>query len=487
MRYLSLLFSALALAAQVEFPHGVASGDVTSTSVVLWTRTGREATVSLELQGERRQTVLATAAHDFTVKVKLEGLEPGRQYAYRFLAGEAESDHGSFTTAPLAGKAVRLKFAFSGDSDGTRVNGAPAINQFEVLDAIREERPDFFLYMGDTVYSDSVHRGDRGPAVTLHQYRETYQVNRELPALRKLLAATSAYVMWDDHEVRNDWDAETVPRSRAVNGRQAFLEYMPVEVDTPESEGCVAPPMFRTFRWGSAAEFFILDERSCRGASVEPECRAPGAARGDFAPGLPALFRMFAGLPATPPNGCVAALNRPGRPMLGGWQLARFKQALAGSTAQFKFVVSEVAISPLFAYPYDRWEGYAAERAEVLQFIQDQAIRQVIFLTADMHANLMQDVRINRFSSGEPVAQEFITGPIAAASLQKELASEAGISAATIGRFRGLLGTNCVALDSFGFGIVEVDPDEGTATITLKDEHGQVLDGGGCQKVLKIL
>ena len=140
----------------------------------------------------------------------------------------------------------------------------------------------------------------------------------------------------------------------------------------------------------------------------------------------------------------------------------------------------------MFAFPYDRWEGFAAERTQLLQFIQDKRLREVIFLTADMHANLIQDVRINRFSETEPLAREFVAGPIATYTLQKELTRSAGISPATVSRLRGLFGTTCAQLDAFGYGVVDLDPELGTATITLKDERGQVLEEGGCQSVIKI-
>jgi phosphodiesterase/alkaline phosphatase D-like protein len=235
-------------------------------------------------------------------------------------------------------------------------------------------------------------------------------------------------------------------------------------------------------RWGAAAEFFLLDERSCRTATAAAACTPDGGTRADLAPQLPSLYRILMGLPAAPPAGCLAALARPEASMLGPEQLRRFLDALGSSTATFKFVVSEVAISPLLAAPYDRWEGYGAERATVLSFIRERNIPNVFFLTADLHANLSQDVKINRFTETQGVAREFITGPIAAETMQIQLKS-GGVNEAMVERYRGLVGTDCLDLNTVGYGLVEVDPAEGTATVTLKNERGEVLSQGGCREV----
>ena len=73
-----------------------------------------------------------------------------------------------------------------------------------------------------------------------------------------------------------------------------------------------------------------------------------------------------------------------------------------------------VSIQQTFALPYDGWEGYGAERKEILNFIRDNAIKNVIFLTTDLHLNLMNEVFIDRFADPAPIAYEVVTGPIGA-------------------------------------------------------------------------
>ncbi|MCP5109757.1 MAG: hypothetical protein GY953_02860, partial [bacterium] len=232
---------------------------------------------------------------------------------------------------------------------------------------------------------------------------------------------------------------------------------------------CIQQPFFRYIRWGSEVDIIILDERSCRGPTAESACLLE-TGEPDQAPLAPALFRSLAGIGQGPPPGCVEALSDPSRTLLGATQKYLLKTYLRYSTARFKFIVNEVTIQQYFALPYDRWEGYAAERAEILNFIRDNRIENVIFLTADAHANVIGEVSVDRFSDAEPIATEFITGPIATTTLEQTL-DEAGFSQGLQNQALNLLGLSCWDLGSFGYGLVEVDIDAGTATVTLKDDN----------------
>src|SRR5206468_2677133 len=149
---------------------------------------------------------------------------------------------------------------YTGDSDGTRLaGGAPAYNDFEVLEAARLEGGDFFVFDGDTIYSDSSFRAT--PAMTLAEYQAAHREVRGYANLRELLASTSVYATMDDHEVVNDYAAQTVDPARFAAGRQAFLDYYPVrETGLLQDATCAGAPLYRKFRWGSQAEVFLLDE-----------------------------------------------------------------------------------------------------------------------------------------------------------------------------------------------------------------------------------
>lgn len=162
------------------FPYGVAAGDVTSTSAVLWTRSNRFLPVAVEVSPDRgfgavAFTAAATPSADRGGSVKLLAgrLNPGTRYFFRFKVGHgAYSDVGTFVTAPAQAASADLRLAFSGDVDGTHVGGAPVFS-LSLLDTAAAERPDVFILLGDTIYSDSAH----GPqaARTLEEYRAKYR------------------------------------------------------------------------------------------------------------------------------------------------------------------------------------------------------------------------------------------------------------------------------------------------------------------------
>lgn len=473
--------------AQVSFTHGVASGDVTPFHVTLWTRTDQETDLTIEVAPNAAfqtlsfsQIVHVSADTDFTAKVRVSALQPGQTYFYRWRQGTAQSEVGSFQTSPFRSVPANVKFAFSGDSDGVKLNGVPFFNNFEVLDAIRTENPDFFIYLGDTIYADSTQRAT--PATTLEEYRAVYKANREFSALRSLLASTSTYAIWDDHEVTNNFEGATVDPTLFAQGRTAFLEYLPVRPRRgPTENTCAAAPFFRVFRWGQEADIIVLDERSCRSASAETECAS------DLAPTLPTALRTqisaVFGAPLPPlPAGCLSTITDPARTFLGTRQKRLLKGYLRHSKARFKFIVNQEPIQQLYVLPYDRWEGYAAERTEILQFIRDHHINNVIFLTTDIHANIINEVFLDHFTAPNPIAHEFVTGPIATFTQEQELqavATRLGVSPdLTVNAFQGILdlvGADCRHLNAFSYGLVEVNSDTHTAAFSLKDAQGVVL------------
>jgi len=514
---IALVVPASAGAATAVFTHGVASGDVTSSRSILWTRVDRaDANIKVEvwpnascLSGQKsfqRSNLKSAAARDFTIKVDATGLAPGTEYCYRFRRGEqAFSPVGRFETAPPEDQPASLEFTYSGDSDGNKkADGQPAFNNFEVLDRAREESSDFFAYIGDTIYSDSSFR-PTGPATTLDEYRAAYKDNRGYPALTNLLASTSIYALLDDHEVLNDFDGQTVDPARYAAGRRAFLEYMPIRPSRVlHDPSCAGDPIYGKFSWGSEVDIFIPDERSCRSGDAETACA------GDLGPTLPSsirttgFFALF--LSPTPPAGCLSAIFDPARTMLGPVQKAKFKQDLAASDAKYKLVFSELGIQQFFANPYDRWEGYGAERNEVLNFIRDEGIDNVIAFTTDNHANLVNQVFIDRFENCPPnptaacplanppntIANELITGPIATNTLKNEILNAfPTMGALAVFAFNSVLdvaGLDCRSIDTYSYGLVHEDASAGTVSVDLKNSAGgPVLNEGSpvgapCQK-----
>lgn len=330
-------------------PVGMAVGDVTPHGAVVWLRADGEGQVSVHYGTEPSlQTFRATSParvsenRDFTAKISIEGLKARTAYFYRAaVSGRKPSPILRFVTAPEPSEAASVRFAFSGDS---RERYQP----FSILDSVRLSQPDFFIHLGDTIYADR-----DWIATELGEFWAKYKANRADLSTRRLLAETSLYVTWDDHEVENDYYGEH-PLARI--GQKAFFDYWPVRQDPLDPYR-----LYRSFRWGRAAELFILDTRQYR----------------DPAAGT----------------------------MLGKKQKAWLLEGLSRSTAWFKFIATSV---PLTDAGSDQWGGYGKERAEILGFIGEKKITGVAFIAADVHYAAVSRV------PGHPGLKEFIVGPIAA-------------------------------------------------------------------------
>ncbi len=466
--------------ATAEFNEGVAAGDVTTTSAILWTRARGGDTVIADIsrdetfaQIDQSIATETSADTDYTVKTKVEGLSPDTRYSYRFRAGDATSDTGRFATPPDPSASRLIRFVFAGDADGSKhSDGTPIYNNFEPLDAATNEQPDFSLFFGDTIYGDKP-----PPATTLADYRAKYKQNRSYDAMRTFLATAATYNTWDDHEVTDNFAGTTVDRDLFDAGRQAFQEYWPIDTAADASK------MYREIRWGKDVDLILLDERSFRDAEADSACTSGSSADplpGVLEPGVPdnvRNIRTFVGLPADLPDGCLSTLDDPSRTMLGDAQKQFLKDRLKSSDATWKVIVNEVPIQQLLALPYDRWEGYAAERREVLEYIRDNNIKNVVFLTTDFHANILGPVGISDFDGAPPVAYEAVVGPVATSPLGQDIQDVIGSGGKTAfnALLTGLVKVDCAEIDTYSYSVVDVDPAAATMTIANKDSSSKEL------------
>jgi alkaline phosphatase D len=489
-----LAVPATSLAASADFTHGVASGDVTQTSAVLWTRAvpiGPAVNVTVDVWKEedcltgqkvfKSKVKAPLAANDYTIKIDAVGLKPGNdpdisaggEYCYRFRrGGEAFSPVGHFKTPPAEDTAADVHLTYDGDQDGTGTFASPCCGTMPALLQTRLANGDFYVANGDNIYSDSSFRTG-GPATTLSEYRDAYKDVLTFPNLTDMRASTSMYALMDDHEVQNDYDGQTVNPARYAAGRQAFLEYHPVrETGLLHDPSCAGDPLYRTVKWGSEVEVFILDTRSCRSGDVQIS-----PCFGDLGPTLPTSlrssfpFNLF--LAPTPPAGCLSAIFNPARTVLGPVQKAAFKNDLLASDAKFKLIQNEYAIQQFHAQPYDRWEGYGAERNEILDFISNNAISNVVFMTTDHHATIQNEVFKDRFTAPATVAQEFVTGSINADTLQTEIVSAFGpLALAAFQAIMNVDAVNCRHLNQPSWGEVTYNSTTDQAKIDSRVESG---------------
>ena len=474
--------AAVAAPAPPGFAYGVAAGEMTPTSARLWTRAPKAGPVTLVLTAvgtTRRFALTASPASDLTVQRTASGLRPGTIYRYRFSQGAVTSVSGRFETAPAPATTAAVRFAISGDADATPGrNGRPGFNGFETYGAMARAGNDFDLNFGDTIYSDS-EVGGSPVARTVPQKWAKYRLGLALEPLRRLRASTGVYSGWDDHEFVNDYSRAEHGVAIYRAGVKAFLDYTPASYDARTGD-------YRSFRWGKNVELFLLDGRSFRSA------KATAACGGDIAPTAPAAVRQaFATLSpalAKPvPQSCLDAIASPQRTLLGAAQLAAFTRAIRASTATFKVVVNPEPMLQLYALPYDRWEGYAAERARVLDVLR--SVRNVVLLTTDMHAHVIGEIRTDTFAPGGPVGtgiSEVVTGPVATNTYAREIDSflgAPGFGAIVTAAFfkpeppRGL-GLRCVQTDAYGYAQVTVTPT--TLTVAPRTASGGVvLDATG--------
>jgi len=325
------------------------AGDVTPDGAMVWLRAEPESKVFLQYGKDPGLGDLSSIGPfsvekdaDNTALIQLENLEPATTYYYRAALADKQPGYvAHFLTAPKPDDPTKVSFCFSGD---TRESYQP----FTVMDAVRAQRPDFFLHLGDTIYADrgaSAHR--------LSEFWAKYRANRADTWTQVCFAETSAYVVWDDHEVEDDY----LPGNPlAPIGRKAFLDYWPVRPHAEEPER-----IYRAFRWGQALELFLLDVRQYR----DPKRRT----------------------------------------MLGQAQKEWLLEQVGRSQAVFKFIATAV---PMAGGGRDRWEGYATERTEILRYLQQKKISGVVFLSADLHC-----AAITRIPKGNGL-KNITAGPLAA-------------------------------------------------------------------------
>ncbi len=302
-----------------------AVGDVTSHEAMVWLKTIDSQYVKIQYTTDPLwSTFLETfwvptiPETDFTAHIPLTHLTSKTRYWYRSLVqGQHPGGACQFVTSPLPDDSAPVIFVIGGD---TRHSFQP----FLIMETMRQVRPDFFVFLGDTIYAD------KGFAArTLSDYWGKYVENRDGFA-RRFFAETSLYVMWDDHEVDSDF-ISTHPLMPI--GRQAFLDYWPIRQQPQEPTR-----LYRSFRWGKAVELFFLDTRQYR-HPIE-------------------------------------------KTMLGEDQKQWLLSQLGASSARFKFIISSV---PFSDPRVDKWGEYPEERDEILRFITEQGVTGVLFLAGDVH------------------------------------------------------------------------------------------------------
>ncbi len=408
------------------FTLGVAAGDPTDTGVVLWTKLaptplepggGMPGNAAVEVAWEvatddamrqvvRRGTTVATPQLGHSVHVEAEGLEPDRWYWYRFRAGDAESRIGRARTLPRADSTPEaLRFAFASCSHYEQ-------GHFNAYEHMAHEEVDLIFHLGDYIYEGT---GERVPRegrpdnrvrkhlgreiMSLDDYRIRHAQYKLDPHLQAAHAHCPWFVTWDDHEVENNYanaiaeDAGIDPAdflARRAGAYQAYYEMMPLRpASLPQGPRM---QLYRKASFGRLAELMILDTRQYR---------------------------------TDQPNGDkLAALNEaatdPKATMLGAEQKGWLESRLIASPGTWNVLAQQVMMGmvdvraePGDQFSMDQWPGYAHERVELGQFLQDRRVLNPVVLTGDIHTNWVNDLRVHDRQPETPVvATEFVVTSI---------------------------------------------------------------------------
>lgn len=361
------------------FYHGVASGDPMADRVIIWTRiTPEDSLARIEVKWEvaetpdfisiyKSDTLSTTPSRDYTVKVDVDALMPGRTYYYRFAALGKTSMTGRTKTTPVEG-VDSLKFAVVSCSNWEWgfFNAYEKISQRDDVDAVIH-LGDYIYEYGRGRYGDTTIRKNFPPheIVSLADYRTRHSLYRLDKGLRLVSQQHPMIAIWDDHEVANNAytagaqnhqaDKEGDYLQRMAVARQAYYEWIPIR------EG---GKHYRSFSYGPLADLIMLDER------LEGKTK-PVDSLSD------------------------PAYNSEERSMLGAEQLTWLEQNLAASKATWKVIGNQVMFADIelsVVYPnmprnLDSWDGYPAEKRKVKNFILDNKLKDIVFLTGDTHTS----------------------------------------------------------------------------------------------------
>jgi alkaline phosphatase D len=415
-----------AQASQPAMPHGIGAGDVSGGRAVVWSRTDRPARLVVEYATtesfrDPRRVVGPAALEptDFTARVALRDLPAGQRIFYRArfqdlsdLRSWSDPLTGSFATPP-ADASRDLTIAWSADTVGQGWGINPAWGGLRLYDTMRAAQPDVFVHCGDTIYADAplvadvtlddgtmwknvVTEAKSHPAETLADFRGNHQYNLLDEHMRRFNAEVAQMPLWDDHEVRDNWyptrDLSKDDRYRlksmaiiAERARRAFLEHHPIAID-PDNQDRI----HRTVSLGPAVEIFALDLRSFRGPNSENR--------------QPTLDEDSA--------------------LMGATQLAWLKERLAASKATWKVIASDLPIGVVVPDRPNFFEAVAnddagpplgreLEIADLLRFIKARRVRNVVWITADIHycAAHHYDPSRAKFTDFDPF-WELVAGPL---------------------------------------------------------------------------
>jgi alkaline phosphatase D len=406
------------------FQLGVASGDPSPDGFVIWTRLAPEpfeigygmpmAPVAVEWEVSdaanmrnivAKGTTVAPPELGHAVHVEVSGLQPGRDYWYRFTAGKERSLTGRARTTPAVGATLdRVRFAVAGCQS---YEGG----YYTAYRRLAEDNPDFVFCYGDYIYEgrgarvsntssgpvENVRQHFGGEIYSLDDYRRRYAQYKMDADLQAAHAAAPWFVVWDDHETDNNWVGDldqdgTDPKIfnlRRQAAVQAYYENMPLRASS--FPVATSLQIYRRATYGQLLNLNLLDTRQFRTDQ-----------------------------PCNDKQSWCDAVTAPKAEVVGHAQEKWLIDGLTSSKATWNVIAQQIMMMDLDRDPGpgvvvnpDSWAGYRIPRGRLLGKIRDAKVGNVVVLTGDEHQNFAGDLHIDGAKhEGAPIASEFVVTSI---------------------------------------------------------------------------
>jgi alkaline phosphatase D len=458
-----------------QITHGIASGDVTDQSAIIWSRVNDQPAqmnvqydTNANFTNPLSKTARANSTTDFTAHAKLDRLKPDTQYYYRvwFTGSDIDNNNnsetssdlsaipdiadqveiGTFRTAPSANmtsNSSAISFIWGADLGGQNYCRNANEGGYSIFKSMLSLNADFFIANGDMIYADGAcpaqgpifnnstnnqtitwtnipgdFKSLADPSVDWNNvtevrslFLEHWKYNRNDTYFKEFLRNVSMYSQWDDHEIINDfgskwpyWNLFSVDREGYPNlvkeGTNAFLYYSPLDSNSNKDNNYTVNDsnkrIFRSFNWGKDLDLFIIDARSYRSQNH------------------------------------IADAPDSNKTLLGDEQLQWLRQELSNSNATWKVISSDVPISiPTGSNAsilgrdgwangnetsnYSYYTGFERELTDLFKLIDEQNIKNVIFITTDVHfpAFIRYNFDLNNDGNMTEI-YELVSGPLSA-------------------------------------------------------------------------
>jgi len=409
---------------KITIPQGVASGDVTNSSAIVWSRSNTASIMNVQYNNNSNinndfpsNNIVKTEVNsstDFTGHVKLTNLNPNTTYYYKVWFNDinnssikSDNKTGKFKTSPNKNTPLKeISFIIGGDLGGSKLCRQIGLG-YPIFSIMKSTNSDFFIFSGDQIYADSdcpsnpigsnINKDypywhnmegnfpsiaqknkphnytiDWNNETTLHQiYLDHWLYNRDDPNQQNLLNSTSMYSQGDDHEVIDNygklWKSYSITDDKNLTdktgypnlvktGMDLFFKFSPIERNQTEHD-----KIYRMFNWGKDIDLFLLDDHS---------------------------YRSLNNLPDLPQNN---------KTLYGKEQLNWLKSHLLTSNATWKVISNPVPITlPDCFGPNQTRNNWATnsttnnltfttERNSFLKFLDDNNIKNIGFITTDVH------------------------------------------------------------------------------------------------------